>query len=109
MIKDETWYVDEGEDVFSIINHDNIKIFIEKDETNNFTNRFVSYGLDNDKISLSLNDNHKYDIVDNYKIVDTNLRTKEITKIQLTMGGIVHDCTKTYNKVGRNKIVLNEV
>jgi hypothetical protein len=96
----------DGEEVFSIVKDDNLKIFLEKDEMNHNTNRFIVYDINNENAKIIFNNNIVFDNLKDKILVNTHLFTNQIESIEIKINDIVYDCTDNYKKIGRNKIVI---
>jgi len=95
----------EGEEIFSLVNNGDIKVFLEKDEMNNLTNRFICYDVITKNNRIIINEKIIFNNLNDNEIRDTGLLTREIKKIEIECNGQIYDCTDNYNKIGRNKLV----
>jgi len=94
-----------GEDIFSLSQNTEVKIFFEKDELNNTTNKFVIYGTKDEKVTIIINETETFENVRLLDVTDSRYLTNEIEKIEMVLKGKKEDLTKNYNKIGRNKII----
>lgn len=93
------------EDIFSLIQDNDLKLFFEKDELNNKTNSFILYGENQRDVTLIINDEIQFNSVKMSQIIDSKMYYEDIKKIEIIIDGLSIDCTRSYNKIGRNKIV----
>lgn len=89
---------------FSIYDGGEVNVFFEKFELDQETNKFVCYDKNTNNLKVVINDKLVFGDIFEKQPVQTNLNTSEITKIEVEINGIKHDCTEQYNKIGRNKI-----
>lgn len=89
---------------FSIYDGGEINLFFERFELDQEKNKFVCYDIKRNDIKIIINNEIVYDNIIEKTVLNTNLYTSEINKIEIEIDGSIHDCTDSYNKIGRSKI-----
>jgi len=94
-------------DFFSIYRGDELNLFFEKCEKNESVNRFFVYDVNVDNIEIVINNQHTYKNLKDKDIVNTDLYTNQIDSIKVKILDREYECFVDYNKVERNKIVID--
>lgn len=90
---------------FSIYDGEECKLFFEKFEKDQEKNKFIIYDKGKENIKVIINDNIIHDNLKEEQPIETNMYTSEINKIEVMINDLRYDCTESYNKVVRNKIL----